>query len=141
MCLALYSDSIRKHCDRSLSQKYTNLPYLLISTKTLKFFTHIHSFSHTCVFPAELREAFREFDKDRDGFISCKDLGECMRTMGYMPTEMELIELSQQICEYCMHTAHQHTYKHRQICLQFYNTQSGWDVVFLGVCVTLKLKL
>uniref|UniRef100_A0A3Q3WJZ8 EF-hand domain-containing protein n=1 Tax=Mola mola TaxID=94237 RepID=A0A3Q3WJZ8_MOLML len=45
-----------------------------------------------------LREAFREFDKDKDGFISCKDLGECMRTMGYMPTEMELIELSQQIC-------------------------------------------
>uniref|UniRef100_A0A8C9WC68 Calcium binding protein 2a n=1 Tax=Scleropages formosus TaxID=113540 RepID=A0A8C9WC68_SCLFO len=47
---------------------------------------------------AELKEAFREFDKDKDGFISCKDLGECMRTMGYMPTEMELIELSQQIC-------------------------------------------
>ncbi|KAM6941428.1 calcium-binding protein 2a isoform 1-T1 [Lycodopsis pacificus] len=46
----------------------------------------------------ELGEAFREFDKDKDGFISCKDLGECMRTMGYMPTEMELIELSQQIC-------------------------------------------
>ncbi|KAL8182800.1 UNVERIFIED_CONTAM: Calcium-binding protein 2 [Gekko kuhli] len=45
----------------------------------------------------ELREAFREFDKDRDGYISYKDLGECMRTMGYMPTEMELIELSQQI--------------------------------------------
>ncbi|KAI4896338.1 hypothetical protein NFI96_006353 [Prochilodus magdalenae] len=45
----------------------------------------------------ELREAFREFDKDKDGFISCKDLGNCMRTMGYMPTEMELIELSQQI--------------------------------------------
>ncbi|XP_076830415.1 calcium-binding protein 2a isoform X1 [Brachyhypopomus gauderio] len=45
----------------------------------------------------ELKEAFREFDKDKDGFISCKDLGECMRTMGYMPTEMELIELSQQI--------------------------------------------
>ncbi|XP_023816505.1 calcium-binding protein 2 isoform X3 [Oryzias latipes] len=46
----------------------------------------------------ELREAFKEFDKDKDGFITCKDLGECMRTMGYMPTEMELIELSQQIC-------------------------------------------
>uniref|UniRef100_A0A8C3HQM9 Calcium binding protein 2 n=1 Tax=Chrysemys picta bellii TaxID=8478 RepID=A0A8C3HQM9_CHRPI len=44
-----------------------------------------------------LKEAFREFDKDRDGYISYKDLGECMRTMGYMPTEMELIELSQQI--------------------------------------------
>ncbi|XP_043940078.1 calcium-binding protein 4-like [Protopterus annectens] len=45
----------------------------------------------------ELKEAFQEFDKDKDGFISYKDLGECMRTMGYMPTEMELIELSQQI--------------------------------------------
>ncbi|XP_029371708.1 calcium-binding protein 1b isoform X1 [Echeneis naucrates] len=45
----------------------------------------------------ELREAFKEFDKDKDGFIGCKDLGNCMRTMGYMPTEMELIELSQQI--------------------------------------------
>ncbi|CAI5790625.1 calcium-binding protein 5 [Podarcis lilfordi] len=45
----------------------------------------------------ELREAFDEFDKDKDGYISCKDLGNLMRTMGYMPTEMELIELSQQI--------------------------------------------
>ncbi|XP_056144125.1 calcium-binding protein 5b isoform X1 [Lampris incognitus] len=45
----------------------------------------------------ELREAFEEFDKDKDGFISCKDLGNLMRTMGYMPTEMELIELSQNI--------------------------------------------
>ncbi|NXA57981.1 CABP2 protein, partial [Mohoua ochrocephala] len=45
----------------------------------------------------ELKQAFQEFDKDRDGYISYKDLGECMRTMGYMPTEMELIELSQQI--------------------------------------------
>ncbi|XP_068166883.1 calcium-binding protein 1a isoform X2 [Antennarius striatus] len=45
----------------------------------------------------ELRDAFREFDKDKDGFISCKDLGNCMRTMGFMPTEMELIELSQRI--------------------------------------------
>eukprot|EP00069_Balaena_mysticetus_P007885 bmy_05755T0 len=47
--------------------------------------------------PVQLREAFREFDKDKDGYINCRDLGNCMRTMGYMPTEMELIELSQQI--------------------------------------------
>ncbi|CAK6971944.1 calcium-binding protein 2-like isoform X2 [Scomber scombrus] len=46
----------------------------------------------------ELREAFVEFDKHKDGYIRHRDLGECMRTMGYMPTEMELIELSQQIC-------------------------------------------
>ncbi|XP_073684548.1 calcium-binding protein 5a [Garra rufa] len=45
----------------------------------------------------ELREAFNEFDKDKDGLISCKDLGNLMRTMGYMPTEMELIELGQNI--------------------------------------------
>uniref|UniRef100_A0A670J071 Calcium binding protein 4 n=1 Tax=Podarcis muralis TaxID=64176 RepID=A0A670J071_PODMU len=38
-----------------------------------------------------------EFDTDQDGYISYKDLGECMRTMGYMPTEMELIEISQHI--------------------------------------------
>uniref|UniRef100_A0A8C3Q3X8 Uncharacterized protein n=1 Tax=Geospiza parvula TaxID=87175 RepID=A0A8C3Q3X8_GEOPR len=49
------------------------------------------------VMSPELKQAFREFDKDHDGYISYKDLGECMRTMGYMPTEMELIELSQQI--------------------------------------------
>uniref|UniRef100_W5LNS3 Calcium binding protein 5a n=1 Tax=Astyanax mexicanus TaxID=7994 RepID=W5LNS3_ASTMX len=45
----------------------------------------------------KLREAFDEFDKDKDGLISCKDLGNLMRTMGYMPTEMELIELGQNI--------------------------------------------
>ncbi|XP_056328573.1 calcium-binding protein 2 [Danio aesculapii] len=44
----------------------------------------------------ELREAFKEFDRNK-GYINCRDLGECMRTMGYMPTEMELIELSQTI--------------------------------------------
>uniref|UniRef100_A0A3Q4GLN8 Calcium binding protein 5b n=1 Tax=Neolamprologus brichardi TaxID=32507 RepID=A0A3Q4GLN8_NEOBR len=48
-------------------------------------------------FMISLREAFVEFDKDKDGLISCKDLGNLMRTMGYMPTEMELIELSQNI--------------------------------------------
>ncbi|XP_060118652.1 calcium-binding protein 4 [Heteronotia binoei] len=45
----------------------------------------------------ELLKAFKEFDTDEDGYISYKDLGECMRNMGYMPTEMELIEISQHI--------------------------------------------
>ncbi|XP_059586385.1 calcium-binding protein 5 [Alligator mississippiensis] len=45
----------------------------------------------------ELREAFAEFDKDKDGLIGAKELGQLMRTMGYMPTEMELIQLSQHI--------------------------------------------
>uniref|UniRef100_A0A8C7Y982 Calcium binding protein 2b n=1 Tax=Oryzias sinensis TaxID=183150 RepID=A0A8C7Y982_9TELE len=45
----------------------------------------------------ELHKAFVEFDRNKKGYISQRDLGECMRTMGYMPTEMELIHLSQQI--------------------------------------------
>uniref|UniRef100_UPI00358DF422 calcium-binding protein 1-like n=1 Tax=Myxine glutinosa TaxID=7769 RepID=UPI00358DF422 len=43
----------------------------------------------------ELKAAFNEFA--RKGFINCAVLGNCMRTMGYMPTEMELLELSQNI--------------------------------------------
>lgn len=46
---------------------------------------------------AELQAAFQEFDTDQDGYISHRELGACMRTLGYMPTEMELIEISQQI--------------------------------------------
>uniref|UniRef100_A0A8C6U1W8 EF-hand domain-containing protein n=1 Tax=Neogobius melanostomus TaxID=47308 RepID=A0A8C6U1W8_9GOBI len=64
----------------------------------------IMSLKQPCIFirgatkrHVKLREAFVEFDKDKDGYISCKDLGNLMRTMGYMPTEMELIELSQNI--------------------------------------------
>ncbi|NXG49743.1 CABP4 protein, partial [Psilopogon haemacephalus] len=45
----------------------------------------------------KLLDAFKEFDTDQDGYISYKDLGACMRTLGYMPTEMELIEISQHI--------------------------------------------
>ncbi|XP_061600931.1 calcium-binding protein 4 [Cololabis saira] len=45
----------------------------------------------------ELQEAFKEFDYDADGFIHYKDIADAMRTMGYMPTEMELIEIIQQI--------------------------------------------
>ncbi|XP_072526254.1 calcium-binding protein 2 [Salminus brasiliensis] len=45
----------------------------------------------------ELADAFKEFDYDQDGYLNYKDLAECMRTMGYMPTEMELLEIIQQI--------------------------------------------
>ncbi|XP_044799705.2 calcium-binding protein 2 isoform X1 [Bubalus bubalis] len=45
----------------------------------------------------ELQAAFQEFDRDQDGYIGYRELGACMRTLGYMPTEMELIEISQQI--------------------------------------------
>lgn len=49
------------------------------------------------IFLAELHEAFKEFDYDQDGYLNYKDVAECMRTMGYMPTEMELLEIVQQI--------------------------------------------
>lgn len=90
---ALTHDEIEGECSLvffPLSVKHTrpSAPEALFST----------SRSLLCVFvPPELREAFIEFDKDKDGFITCKDLGNLMRTMGYMPTEMELIELSQNI--------------------------------------------
>ncbi|XP_044537986.1 calcium-binding protein 4 [Gracilinanus agilis] len=45
----------------------------------------------------ELLEAFNEFDTDRDGYLGYRELGACMRTLGYMPTEMELIEISQHV--------------------------------------------
>ncbi|CAL8325391.1 unnamed protein product [Lota lota] len=45
----------------------------------------------------ELSDAFKEFDYDQDGYLNYKDVAECMRTMGYMPTEMELLEILQQI--------------------------------------------
>ncbi|XP_007943132.1 calcium-binding protein 4 [Orycteropus afer afer] len=45
----------------------------------------------------ELQVAFQEFDTDQDGYIGYRDLGACMRTLGYMPTEMELIEISQHV--------------------------------------------
>ncbi|XP_063076035.1 calcium-binding protein 4 [Engraulis encrasicolus] len=45
----------------------------------------------------ELQEAFKEFDYDSDGYVHYKDVADCMRTMGYMPTEMELIEIIQQV--------------------------------------------
>ncbi|KFO28334.1 Calcium-binding protein 4 [Fukomys damarensis] len=45
----------------------------------------------------ELQAAFEDFDTDQDGYISYRELGDCMRTLGHMPTEMELIELSQHV--------------------------------------------
>lgn len=59
-------------------------------------FRHLHV-TPTAAPPAELQQAFKEFDYDQDGYLNYKDVAECMRTMGYMPTEMELLEIVQQI--------------------------------------------
>ncbi|XP_028836390.1 calcium-binding protein 7 [Denticeps clupeoides] len=38
----------------------------------------------------EIREAFKVFDRDGNGFISKQELGVAMRSLGYMPNEVEL---------------------------------------------------
>ncbi|XP_048826626.1 calcium-binding protein 2-like isoform X2 [Brienomyrus brachyistius] len=43
----------------------------------------------------ELRAGFKEFEYKNKGIVKCGSLGECMRTMGYMPTEMRLIEMGE----------------------------------------------
>ena len=46
---------------------------------------------------AELKEAFNEFDGDRSGTISTKELGYAMRAMGFNPTENELVDLINEV--------------------------------------------
>ncbi|CAB1352878.1 unnamed protein product [Coregonus sp. 'balchen'] len=38
----------------------------------------------------EIREAFKVFDRDGNGYISKQELGVAMRSLGYMPNEVEL---------------------------------------------------
>lgn len=46
---------------------------------------------------AEFNEAFKMFDKNRDGSISTKELGEVMRALGENPTEAELLQTINEI--------------------------------------------
>lgn len=41
----------------------------------------------------EYQEAFAFFDKDRDGFVSVKEVGQVMRSVGLYPSEAELEEI------------------------------------------------
>uniref|UniRef100_A0A8C2HT83 Calcium binding protein 2b n=1 Tax=Cyprinus carpio TaxID=7962 RepID=A0A8C2HT83_CYPCA len=91
MCLNLTGQGTAARRDRRYSQKPHTSHKSQIGKQPVYAFHHLYPCVH-----AELREAFKEFDRNK-GYINCRDLGECMRTMGYMPTEMELIELSQQI--------------------------------------------
>ena len=42
---------------------------------------------------AELQQTFVYFDKDKDGYISCKELGFVMRTLGQNPTDSEIKDI------------------------------------------------
>lgn len=48
---------------------------------------------------SEFKEAFHNFDKDSDGRISPKELGEVFKALGYAITEPETIELIKEIDE------------------------------------------
>ncbi|CAM9961193.1 calcium-binding protein 7 isoform X2 [Petromyzon marinus] len=45
----------------------------------------------------EIREAFRVFDRDGNGFISKQELGMAMRSLGHMPSEVELAIIMQRL--------------------------------------------
>jgi calmodulin len=46
---------------------------------------------------AEFREAFEIFDKDKDGYITIKELGEIMKNLGQQPTEAELQDMINEV--------------------------------------------
>ena len=45
----------------------------------------------------EFKEAFSLFDKDGDGTVSTKELGQVMRTLGQNPTESELNDMIKEV--------------------------------------------
>eukprot|EP00958_Prasinococcus_capsulatus_P011629 scaffold1156_cov394-Prasinococcus_capsulatus_cf.AAC.17 len=45
----------------------------------------------------EFKEAFGLFDKDGDGYITTKELGTVMRSLGQNPTESELTDMIQEV--------------------------------------------
>ena len=46
---------------------------------------------------AEFRGAFQLFDRNKDGYISCKELGVVMRSLGQNPTDDELKDMINEV--------------------------------------------
>lgn len=45
----------------------------------------------------EFKEAFEIFDKDRDGYITTKELGDIMKNLGQSPSEAELQDMINEV--------------------------------------------
>ncbi|XP_006745938.1 calcium-binding protein 8-like, partial [Leptonychotes weddellii] len=78
LCGLLYSGGslVLQHCAGSQAQEMTN-----VNDEELD----------------EIREAFRVLDRDGNGFISKQELGMAMRSLGYMPSEVELAIIMQRL--------------------------------------------
>ena len=50
-----------------------------------------------CAVAVEFRGAFQLFDRNKDGYISCKELGVVMRSLGQNPTEDELKDMINEV--------------------------------------------
>ena len=48
-------------------------------------------------FIADFKEAFALFDRDGDGFVSSKELGTVMRSLGQNPSEAELRDIINEV--------------------------------------------
>ena len=46
---------------------------------------------------SEFKEAFEIFDKDRDGYITTKELGDIMKNLGQSPSEAELQDMINEV--------------------------------------------
>ena len=59
--------------------------------------TYLPAYVKECCDDAEIREAFQVFDKDGSGFISSRELGMVMRSLGQNPTEQELMAMINEV--------------------------------------------
>jgi len=50
-----------------------------------------------CAGVVEFREAFAAFDKNGDGVITAKELGEVLRSLGENPSETELLRIINEV--------------------------------------------
>ena len=64
---------------------------------TLKRYSRVCSQRSTNLLFLEYRDAFKFFDKDGNGYITTRELGAIMRSLGQNPTETELQDMVNEV--------------------------------------------